>query len=131
MPNITAFDPKDHHIRLVGSMKTPDGKIYEIRAILDTGASSTEFSDEFLTFVGMHQKPALSVSIKKGQQTQKYAKITLPKMTICGHDLHDMPVFISEFEDYWGIDALIGLDFFRKYEVKINYKLGTIVTEGL
>lgn len=131
MPNTTVFDPNDHHIRLVGSMITSRGDIYEFRAILDTGAPSTEFSDQFLSVVGMHKKSESTATIQSDQESQKYAKLILPKVTICGHDLVDMPVFVSRYRAHWGIDALIGLDFFRKFEVKINYKLGTIVTEGL
>lgn len=131
MPNTTVFDPNDHHIRLVGSMKASDGVVCEFRAILDTGAPSTEFSDQFLSVVGMHKKPESITKIQSDQESQKYAKLVLPQVTICGHELIDMPVFVSRYRDHWGIDALIGLDFFRKFEVKINYKLGTIVTEGL
>jgi hypothetical protein len=131
MSNITVFDPKDHHIRLVVSIKTPEGSVYEFRAILDTGAPSTEFSDQFLAIVGMHKKPDSISTIQSDQESQKYARLILPKVTICGHDLYDMPVFVSHYRDCWSMDALIGLDFFRRYEVKINYKSGTIVTEGL
>lgn len=53
MPNITVFDPNSHHIRLVGAMKAPSGAEYEFRAILDTGAPNTEFSDQFLSVVGL------------------------------------------------------------------------------
>lgn len=130
MPNITVFEPREHHIRLVGALKTSDGIPYEFRAILDTGAPWTEFSDQFLTAAGMIRKQTSSVSIAPGQQTQKYDKLALPRMTICGQTIEDMPVYVSHFEKHWGVDALIGLDFFRRFRVTIDYQAGQIITEA-
>lgn len=56
MPNTTVFEPREHHIRLIGALKT-------------------------------------------------------------------------SFEKHWGVDALIGLDFFRKFRVTIDYQAGQIITE--
>ncbi|MFA4874315.1 MAG: hypothetical protein WC690_03140, partial [bacterium] len=109
MPNITVFDPADHHIRFVGAMKVSDGSRYEFRAVLDTGAPVTEFSDQFLYAAGLIPAVDASVSIKTGLQTQKYGKLILPQVEICGHALKDMPIFLSHFENHWGVDALIGL----------------------
>lgn len=129
MPHVTIFDPKEHHIRLVGSIKTSEGKLFEFRAILDTGAPRTEFSDQFLAIVGM-VKPDQTVAIQSDQQTKKYGKLILPKMTICGHDLHDLSIHVSRYKNHWGIDALIGLDFFKKFRVTIDYQKGQLVTEA-
>ena len=131
MSNITAFDPHEHHIRLVGSMKTSDDVEYEFRAILDTGAPWTEFSDQYLLAMGMVTGKPSSVSIKDGLQTQKYGKLILPQIQICNHYIIDMPIYVSHFEKYWGVDALIGLDFFRRFRVTIDYREKQIVTEPL
>lgn len=128
MPNITVFDPKEHHIRLVGSMKTADNVNYEFRAILDTGAPWSEFSDQFLLAVGVLNSQKLSLATKEGLQTQKYGKLVLPQIKICGHVIQKTLVYISHFEKHWGVDALIGLDFFRRFQVTINYSKGAIVT---
>lgn len=129
MPNITIFDPTAHHIRLVGSLRTPDDVDYEFRAILDTGAPFTEFSDQFLHAAGMMSDITPDISIKSGLQTQKYGKLVLPNMEICGHRIQEMPIYVSHYEKHWGVDALIGLDFFRRFEVTINYQKGHIITK--
>lgn len=129
MPNITIFDPKDHHIRLVGAIRTSSDMEYEFRAILDTGAPTTEFSDQFLFITGLARINKHDVFIKPGLQTQKYDKLLLPQVKICGNFLHNMQVFISHYEKHWGVDALIGLDFFRQFRVTIDYKAGQIITE--
>lgn len=131
MPNITVFDTHEHHIRLVGSMKTPDHVEYEFRAILDTGAPWTEFSDQYLLAVGMVGEKSSETSIKGGLQTQKYGKIALPQMRICGREIQDTTVYVSHFEKHWGVDALIGLDFFRRFKVTVDYESGQIITEPI
>jgi hypothetical protein len=69
-----------------------------------------------------------TVSLKPGLQTQKYSKITLPSITICDHQIDCFEVFMSHFESSWGIDALIGLDFFRRFRVTIDYSNGILLT---
>jgi hypothetical protein len=130
MPNITAFDPKAHHIRFVGSMTTADGVEYEFRAILDTGAPWTEFSDQFLHAVGMLPGIDPNVNTRSGLQTQKYGRLTVPRVKVCDHDIHELSVSVSHFEKNWGVDALIGLDFFKMFRVTIDYKEGQIITES-
>lgn len=129
MPSITVFNPNEHHIRLVGRMKTADGLDYEYRAILDTGAPFTEFSDQFLNAAGILSEITESVATKPGLQTQKYGKLKLMQIEICGHAIEETSVYISHFEKHWGVDALIGLDFFRMFRVTIDYKAGHITTE--
>lgn len=129
MPNITVFDPRAHHIRLVGAMNTRSGSEYEFRAILDTGAPNTEFSDQFLSVVGLIKDDESKPSIKHGLQTQKYGRLVLPQVKICGHPIQEMQVYVSHYEKHWGVDALIGLDFFRQFRVTIDYKAGHMITE--
>jgi len=111
MPNITPFDPKAHHIRFVGSMTSSDG------------------SDQFLHAIGMITEIDQAVGTKPGLQTQKYARLTIPHVIVCGHDIHELSVSVSHFEKHWGIDALIGLDFFKMFRTTIDYKSGQITTE--
>ncbi|MCP4416838.1 MAG: hypothetical protein GY805_09460, partial [Chloroflexi bacterium] len=92
-----------------------NGMLHSIAAILDTGAPATEFSDQFLTYAGFLDATNENINVKPGLQTQKYGMIDLPSVIICGHRIDHFEVFISHFEPSWGIDALIGLDFFRRF----------------
>lgn len=128
MPNITVFDTTAHHIRLFALVLTATGVQHKIRAILDTGAPATEFSDQFLRYAGLLADQQDSITIKPGLQTQKYGRIKIPHITICGHALESFPVYVSHYEKSWGVDALIGLDFFRCFCVTIDYSRGEILT---
>lgn len=61
------------------------------------------------------------MSIQPGLQTQRYGKLILPELRVCGQTLTDFEIRVSRFEQSWGIDALVGLDFFRRFPVTINY----------
>ncbi len=131
MSHITDFDKGSYHINLVIYVTTTGGKRHKLEAILDTGAPRSEFSDQALESAGFHISKEKSKSIKPGLQTQKYDKITLPAAEICSHRIKDFEVFVSHFDKSWGVDALIGLDFFRQFEVTINYTHGQITTTPL
>lgn len=107
----------------------PSGRLRELDALLDTGAPSSEFSDKALQFAGLLDAPREEVVIKEGMQTQKYGRLVLPQIEICSHRLENLRVYVSRFEESWGIDALIGLDFFRQIKVTIDYQRGHLVTE--
>jgi len=126
----TAFDVNSHHIHLEIIVVNIKGIEFSVDAILDTGAPRTEFSDEFLFFTGFIDSIEENSEIQPSLQSQKYDKITIPQMQICGHYINDFEVFVSAFEETWGIDALIGLDFFRKFLVAIDYSKGKLRTRA-
>ncbi len=72
-----------------------------------------------------------TISIKEGLQTEKYGKLIIPTIEILSHQITNLSVHISHFQKDWGVDALIGLDFFRRFEVTVNYAKGLITTAPL
>jgi len=129
MSKITTFDPNERYILLRILVAGKDGKLYDFLSLLDSGAPTTEFSDETLEYLGFIEKTKNSVELKHGLQTQKYGKVVLPHIEICSHEINDLEVYVSHFEKSWGIKALIGLDFFRRFRVTIDYQKGQIITE--
>jgi hypothetical protein len=130
MRNFTAFDPNKRYINLQIYVANKSGKKRDFIALLDTGAPATEFSDEVLQYLGFLEKPSENIKLKSGLQTQKYGKIVLPHIEICSHAMKDLSVYVSHFEKSWGIDALVGLDFFKMFRVTIDYKNAQIITEA-
>ncbi len=130
MQNITTFDTNASYIYLPIQVTSTFGSQHEFDAIFDTGAPRTEFSDRALKYAGFI-KNIPDVSIANGLQTQKHNRIILPQVKICGHIINDLDVFVSTFENSWGIDALVGLDFVRRFRVEIDYLSGIIITDEL
>ena len=130
MPTITTFDTSQRYIFLSVFIVATDEKPHEIDALLDTGAPRTEFSDETLQFIGL-LKETKNVSLKHSLQTQKYGRVIIPRIEICSHLINNLEVYVSHFDKSWGIKALIGLDFFRRFRTTVDYKAGQILTELL
>lgn len=132
MRHTTVFNTSRHHIYLNSTIADADGLPQVFRSVLDTGAPRSEFSDRFLKTVGMlHESDIQNIPIPTGLQTGKYGSIIIPRFECMGQILEDFQVTISKFEEHWGVDALIGLDFFRRFRVTIDYEAGQIITEPL
>lgn len=126
----TAFDVQRHHIHLDLIVLNNKGVEYSVDAILDTGAPATEFSDNFLFFTQFLDSIDRDIITKPGIQSHKYNKVFLPEIRICGHSIKNFGIYVSHFEDSWGIDALVGLDFFRMFQIEIDYSRGVITTHS-
>jgi len=129
MQNRTRFSVNEKYILLSVNVINSIEEPYKVDALLDTGAPSTEFSDDTLQYLGFLQKTRDDVELGDGLQTQKYGRVVLPKIEICSHPIENLEVYVSHFHKSWGIKALIGLDFFRRFRVTIDYKSGHISTE--
>ena len=128
-PFITSFDTSLHHINLEFFITDKTGIRHSVAGILDTGAPRTEFSDRFLAHTGMLPDIASPGKADKGLQTAKYGKMIIPEAEICHHFMNNFEIIVSYFEESWGVDALIGLDFFRENVVTVNYEKGIIISE--
>lgn len=128
LENKTSFDTNQHHIHLEFNVMNLNGIWYSVAGVLDTGAPKTEFSDQFLIYAGLLNAKNENTKLKPGLQTQKYGIIELPSIIICGHQISNFNAYVAYFEPSWGIDALIGLDFFRRFRVTIDYEQGLIIT---
>lgn len=131
MPSVTIFDPRARYIFLPIFVTDTKGRRHEFDALLDTGAPMTEFSDIALQYAGLLDVPPQDVPIEHSLQTHKYGRIVLPAVEICSQALSNLNVYVSRFEKSWGIKALIGLDFFRRFRVTIDYQQGHLLTEPL
>lgn len=130
MQTITTFNTGARYILFPIFVTTKEGKKYRVDALLDTGAPQTEFSDDTLQLVGL-LKETKSVSLKPGLQTQKYGRVVVPHIEICSHPIENLEVYVSHFDKSWGIKALIGLDFFRRFRTTVDYGAGQILTKAL
>lgn len=129
MPNMTIFDPKRAYILFPIIVTTITGEPFKFDALLDSGAPRTEFSDETLQQLGFLDEIKQNIELKYGLQTHKYGKIVLPYLEVCSHPIDNLEVYVSHFDKSWGIKALIGLDFFRKFRTTIDYQKGQVITE--
>ncbi len=125
----TTFDINRHHIHLECAITDNEGIKHSFNGILDSGAPRTEFSDLFLLHTGLLTQHNPQVDIPPGLQSQKHSKINIPLIEICNQQLIEFEVYVATFESSWGIDALIGLDFFRRFQLTIDYNNGLLISK--
>lgn len=130
MPSTVEFDTQSAHIHTTMQIRSRTGSEVSFIAIVDTGAPYTELSDRSLARAGYAFAQA-DITTQDLQETQKYAKVRLLDTVTLGQQLDNWIVYVSRFDDRWGIDALIGLDFFRRFRTTIDYQHGVIITEHL
>lgn len=128
MQTVTTFDPHKRYILFPIFVTNRNGQRYQFDALLDTGAPATEFSDEALHYAGLLDSPKVDIALQQNLQTQKYGRVTLPSIEICGHLIDELPVYVSHFEKSWGIKALVGLDFFRRFRTTIDFSRSEIIS---
>lgn len=129
MHNYTTFDPAERYIFIRVAVADVDGKKKDFLSILDTGAPITEFSDEALLQLGYLDEAKADIALQPGLQTKKYGRVTLPHVEICSHPIDNLEVYVSHFDKSWGIKALIGIDFFRRFRVTVDYDEGVLITK--
>ncbi len=123
------FDSQKHHICLEFAISDSNDIARYGLGILDTGAPRTEFSDIFLNHIGLLETVIGDEAVPHGQQTLKYRKLEVPSVEICGYHFRNAEFIVSTFERTWGVDALIGLDLFRKCRITIDYRREMIIAE--
>lgn len=120
----------DHNIFVPLFVVSKAGKLHEFDAVLDTGVPFTEISDRALQYAGFIETAEKNIQVKPGLYSQKYETLILPHIEICQQQIQNFKIYVSRFEEDWGIDALIGLDFFRLFRTTIDYGKGLILTEN-
>lgn len=126
MQTITPFDTSRHHIHLQLLLVDESGQTWDLDAILDTGAPRTELNATFLRMVGLWSG-AEDAGPGGSLETRKLDRVVLPQVEVCGQTMTNLEANVSEFAPSWGVAALVGLDFFRRFQVTIDYDHGRLV----
>ncbi len=94
---------------------------------LDTGASGTIVSAKKLLEVGYDLDiPEDEIYITTGSGLIFVSKIAIEKLTALGKEKSDFIVIAHDFPPTSTVDGVLGLDFLRKYVLKIDFKHGII-----
>ncbi len=101
-----------HHLQAIGASLRFVSQGKQLSVDYDVLQTTTRFDTD--------------VDVQRGLQTQKYGSLVLPHLSVCGQTMTQVEINISRFEKSWGIYALIGLDFFRRFSVTIDYERGVL-----
>jgi predicted aspartyl protease len=87
---------------------------YRSKAALDTGANALIVPKHLASRLG------LQLSITKSQiwtvdAHHLVSKVIIPEVTLLGHTLKNIAALVYDLPDMLGVDALVGLQFLRKF----------------
>ena len=123
------FDPQQGLIIVPAELWGPNGSAV-LRLALDTGATGTVVNTGMLVALGYD--PALipdRVQITTGSGVEFVPRVLLDRIMALGRESAGFPVLGHTLPPSAGIDGLLGLDFFRGWNLTIDFRRGQVVLD--
>jgi predicted aspartyl protease len=98
-----------------------------VRLALDTGATSTLINSEIMVLLGYD--PATSpdrIQVTTGSGVELCPRVTVERLEALGKSVNDFPVLSHTLPPTSQVDGLLGLDFFRSFQISIDFRNGII-----
>ncbi len=101
-----------------------------LRLALDTGATSTLINTGLLVAMGYDPASALErIQITTGSGVEFVPRITVTNILALGHEVEAFPLLGHTLPPSASVDGLLGLDFFRRNKLTLNFRRQTIRLE--
>jgi predicted aspartyl protease len=120
------FDPSQGLIIVPVRLFGPAGDMI-VRLALDTGATSTLINSEIMVLLGYD--PATSrhrIHVTTGSGVELCPRVIVQRLEALGKSVNDFPVLSHTLPPTSQVDGLLGLDFFRGFQISIDFRNGTI-----
>lgn len=124
-----SFDPEDGLIVVKVELKGPSGSAI-LRLALDTGATRTLVNTALLTSIGYD--PALSpdrYEVTTGSGVEYVPRVVVGEMKALGKRRSNFPVLCHTLPPSSGVDGVLGVDYFRRRILKIDFRAGELSVE--
>lgn len=110
---------------------TIEGRIIEtIKMALDTGATFTMIPWRLAESLGL--KPEITeerTEIITASGTELVPIVTLPIMRVLGKEARNIKTALHDLPERGYVDGLLGLSFLKNFDIRLNFKKGTIAIE--
>jgi predicted aspartyl protease len=119
-----------HGLILVGAeLFGPLGNIV-LRLALDTGATGTTINAGLLMVVGYDPSSAPErVEMTTGSGVEYASRLSVSRISALGQERSKFPIIVHTLPPSARVDGLLGLDFFRAQELRLDFRNG-IITLG-
>ena len=120
------FNPSQGLIIVPVRLFGPAGDMI-VRLALDTGATSTLINSEIMVLLGYD--PAASpdrIQVTTGSGVELCPHVTVQCLEALGKSINNFPVLSHTLPPTSQVDGLLGLDFFRGFQIIIDFRNGTI-----
>ncbi len=120
------FDPHGRLIHVRAQISGPSGVAF-LTLALDTGATRTLISPEMMIEVGYEPSKSGQFSqMTTGSRIERVPLLTLDKLISLGQERLGLIVACHSLPPSAGVDGLLGLDFFRRQNLNIDFRNGLI-----
>lgn len=124
------FDPTGDQILIPGLITGPRGKVRRVRFLVDTGTPHTVVDAPLTDEIGCGAHQAVGKSRLWGVSGISTGYVVrAPRVRVLGRDMLDYPIAIHDLPNDLGVEALLGLDFFRGCFLGIDFRDGSIRVE--
>jgi predicted aspartyl protease len=109
-------------VLIVGRLFGPVGWTNPVMS-LDTGSSITLFTPRLLQEVGLD--PAATTarrSVYTYDGAAELPVLQIPRLRVFGQEMHDLEVACGELPPKLGLDGVLGLNFLRHFDLRINFR---------
>lgn len=120
------FDPKASIIELAGGYSN-GSKIFGLRLVLDTGATQTTIKPRALKdVIDFRERVEGGYILETANGQVTTFGLRLPALFALGQMREEFVVVVHDVGSSLPIDGVIGLDFLRELELRINFRRGEI-----
>jgi hypothetical protein len=98
-----------------------------VRLALDTGATSTLINSEIIVLLGYD--PVASpdrIQVTTGSGVEFCPRLAVRRVEAVGRSVEDFLILSHTLPPTAHVDGLLGLDFFRGWQISIDFRIGTI-----
>jgi hypothetical protein len=120
------FNRRDRLIMVGAEIEGPDGRRM-VRLALDTGATCTVIRAPRLQAVGYDPAvPFDRLPVAMGNGVVSLPRLRLERLEALGQSRSGLLVICHTLPPAAGVDGLLGLDFLRDRELKVDFRRGTL-----
>ena len=100
------------------------------RLAIDTGASLCQISNSIAASIGLDISSSIrEIEIVTGSGVVRAPVLYLPSLKVLGRTANQLEVVVHDLPPRARLDGLLGLNFFRNYNLFLNYGKGILVIQ--
>ena len=104
----------------------------KLRLLLDTGATTTTFSPEFVRLLQLETDTSVAETEMVAMTGSLSAKFfILPRLRSLGHAVNNLSIAAVNIPPEAGVDGVLGFDYLKRFRIGINAARGLVVAQSL
>ena len=128
--SVVSFDPTLDLIMVPAAVTGPEGDIFVLNLVLDTGSTNTVVNSGVLSAIGYEPTRSLDrTHMLTGSGVEYVPSVVVQKISALGQSRAGFHVMCHTLPAVFEIDGVLGLDFLRGHMLGIDFLRGRISLE--